>query len=581
MRWLKSSIFSKNSIRFKLAIGTLMMALPLIGLLHYYNFYTAHIVHEQVGSSNKNMMSLYMNQVDAGLESVDQYILNLISHNIDIQVMNQPRSDEDFVMAKMSVINKMDRDSLMYKAFVNSIFVYSPAQDSIAATMSDIGGNEYTVITKYIQNELFSSFEGGSVPIHWFVKQIGKEYYLFRLQPVGDLWVGAWVNVKTLQKPLSLIDMGKNGASLFLTDIGIPMTKREYLETRQLQLRPIAERSYQTGSSGQQYHVITESSLKGNFGLSAVVADETVLKNLPYLNTIVIIITIVGVLLIPLYFLYLRKTVLNPLNRIVYAMKRIGDGSLHTRIELSTTSDEFGIVNRSFNNMLNQIAALKISVYEEQLSKQKAELQHLQLQINPHFFMNTLNLIYSLALDKDFELIKDMTMRLVKHFRYMFRSNLTFVPLKDELEHVRNYLAIHELRYQQQFDCRIRVPETLLKAMVPPLIIQTFVENSLKYGSSIESPLVLNITVNMDDSELDPAMMIEIQDEGSGFTDSLLTMLNSGERIVDGQGEHIGAWNAWHRLRILYGDRSFIRYANHEPQGAQVLMRLPFLPDHS
>jgi len=99
-------------------------------------------------------------------------------------------------------------------------------------------------------------------------------------------------------------------------------------------------------------------------------------------------------------------------------------------------------------------------------------------------------------LDKDFELIKDMTLRLVKHFRYMFRSNLTFVPLKDELEHVRNYLAIHELRFQQKLNCRIDAPDPLLKAMVPPLIIQTYVENALKYASSVETPLSLDATMN-------------------------------------------------------------------------------------
>ncbi len=105
------------------------------------------------------------------------------------------------------------------------------------------------------------------------------------------------------------------------------------------------------------------------------------------------------------------------------------------------------MVNHTFNGMMEQIQELRIHVYEEQLNKQKAELQHLQLQINPHFFMNSLNIIYNLALVKNYALIQEMAISLVQYFRYMFRSNLTFLPLKDELQHIRNYIRIQELRF--------------------------------------------------------------------------------------------------------------------------------------
>jgi len=575
MRWLARRAFSRNSIRFKLAIGVIVTAVPLLALLYFYNFYAAWVVQNQVESSNTNMMSLYMNQLDAGLEAVDQYILNAISSNYDVKVMNDPRSEEEFVLALVKVSNQFDKDALMYRSFVNSIFVYSPDRDAIAATLSQVSSSEYMALNRYIRSSLLTSFEESDVPLHWFVRQIGSEYYLFRVQPMGRLWLGAWVNVRTLQQPLSLIDLGQDGASLFLTVDGVPMTNEAFIRERKIELKPIDQHAYQTGPNGR-YHVITQASTKGDFGLSAVVSDDSILQYLPYLNRIVIILTVIGALMIPFFFLYLRKTVLTPLNKIIQATKRIREGSLHTRIEPFHTSDEFLMVNRNFNEMIDQIESLKISVYEEQLNKQKAELQNLQSQINPHFFLNTLNLIYSLALDRDYELIKEMTMRLIRHFRFMFRSNLTFVPLREELEHVRNYLAIHEMRFQQTFDCRIEVPEELMKAMVPPLVIQTFVENALKHGSSIERPLKLNVTIRQDGAETDSGMIIVIEDAGEGFPEHQLPLLNAGERIEDEQGEHIGAWNVWHRLRLLYGDRSYIRFSNVEAGGARVMIRLPF-----
>lgn len=604
MRWWDKASFSRHSIQFKLVIGVFIIVLPLLALLHYYNFYTVKVVHEQVGNSNQGMMSLYMSGVDDGLESVNQYIYNLATSNYDLQVMNQPRDEDEFVLAKMRVSNKLENDSLMYTSVVNSIFVYSTERNSLAATLSEATSSEYAAVVNYMEQELFASttahqtgalpapeqdtvsneqqaistVEQHTLPVNWFAKKLGDDYYLLRIHPVGKLWVGAWVNMKTLQKPLALIQLGDDGSSLFVTAEGEPMTNAGYVAEHGLQLKALGQQQYKTGAKGK-YQVTTEASRNGDFGLAIVVSDHTILQNLPYLNGIVISITFVGVLLIPLVFMYLRKTVLMPLSKIIHAMKRVGDGSMQTRIEPFPTSEEFSLVNRIFNQMVEQIQALKISVYEEQLSKQKAELQHLQSQINPHFFMNTLNLIYSLALDKDYELIKEMTMRLVKYFRYMFRSNLTFVPLKDELEHVRNYLAIHELRYQRALSCHIEVEDALLQTMVPPLIVQTFVDNALKHGAANDQPFALHIVIRSDETADDPGMIIEIRDHGQGFAEHLLPLLNKGERIVDEQGEqHIGTWNVWHRLRILYGERSYIHYANELPHGAKVEFRLPFHP---
>lgn len=73
---------------------------------------------------------------------------------------------------------------------------------------------------------------------------------------------------------------------------------------------------------------------------------------------------------------------------------------MNLRIPEYQTSEEFEIVNQRFNSMMSQIEALKIDIYEERLSKQKTELQHLQLQLNPHFFLNSLNIIYNFAQEK-------------------------------------------------------------------------------------------------------------------------------------------------------------------------------------
>nr|WP_246427687.1 histidine kinase [Paenibacillus phyllosphaerae] len=567
----------------KLALGGLLTIGPLIALLHFYNYYAASVVHNQVSISNRNMISLYMQEIDTGLGNVDQYLVGLAASNYNVQILDRPRSEDDFVLSQLSLTNQLTTDLLMYKTMVNSIFVYSPERERIAAdAVDEVDMDEYDKVVQYIEDKLFTSGQEGRLSRAWFVRNIEGNHYLFRVLRSGDVWVGAWVNMQTLKSPLAYVNLGADGASLFLNEQNQPLTDIGYWQSHRLALTGEQKETFLTAGDDEDYLVVSEHSAKGDFSLAAVIPTATVLQNLPYLNRIVVFISVIGVLLLPAFFLFIRKVVLVPLNRIVAAMKRIGDGNVNTRIEPIRTSEEFTIVHTMFNRMMEQIEELKIHVYEEQLDKQKAELQHLQLQINPHFFMNTLNLIYSLALDRDYELIKEMTLRLVRYFRYMFRSNLTFVPLKDELEHVRNYIGIHELRYQQQLTTRIQVADPLLQAPIPPLVIQSFVENALKHAyPDGETVPVIEVVIDLDETEHGEYMRLMIRDEGKGFREDVLELLNAGQRVVDEQGEHIGVWNIWHRLRLLYGNQAEMAFWNDEPQGAIVQIRLPLYQEGS
>ncbi|WNS41830.1 histidine kinase [Paenibacillus sp. MMS20-IR301] len=576
-KWLLYPWTGRNSIRMKLALGVVLSAIPLLILLHYYNYYTVRVVQNQVSISNHNMISLYMKQIDKGLDTVDQYLLGLASSNYDVRNLGAPSSEDEYRLTQYWVSTKLNTDMMMYKTVVNSMFVYSLSRKELTDSIAGVGDAEYLRVSRYIGEELLVSPDPDEFSTGWFVKDIGGSHYLFRLLRAENAWAGAWVNLSTLQTPLAYINLGADGTSMFLDDRNQPLSDEGYLDAHKFKLAAGQPENGLAGSGGGKYLVVMQHSSKGNFSLAAIIPNATLLQNLPYLNRIVTGITIISILLLPVFFLYLRKVVLVPLNRILTAMKRIGDGNVNTRIEPYPTSVEFMAVHSTFNRMMEQMEELKIHVYEEQLSKQKAELQHLQLQMNPHFFMNTLNLIYSLALDKDYELIKEMTLRLVRYFRYMFRSNLTFVTLGDELEHVRNYTGIHELRYQQQLICRIEAPEQLLQVPVPPLLIQSFVENTLKHAyADVKELPVLEVQVSLDETGATPYMLITVKDEGTGYEESMLALLNKGERIIDGQGnEHIGIWNVWHRLRLLYGDKATLLFTNAEPHGAIVQLKLP------
>lgn len=564
-----------SSIRIKLIISFLSVAVPLIGLLIYNNFYAIHVVREQVSLSNKNMISLYMAQIDNNLEDVDKYLNSLVSISYETQIMARPLSDSDYILAKVKLADKLSADVLIYK--VTSFFIYSSSRqdllDIVKEENEDLAKKER--IRSFIR-ELVDKAHAEQLDLthQWFVQEIGDEYYLFRLQRLDELYVGSWVNIKTLMLPLNLINIGEKGSAVFATSQGEPMTNQEWVKSNGIDLSQNLDSYYLSGKK-DKYLIVGEKSHKGGFSLAALIPSDTILQNLPYLRRIVVIISFLGILLIPGFLWFLRRTLLIPLNRITSVMRRVRDGNTNMRIESNPRSEEFQLFHTTFNQMMTQIEELKIHVYEEQLSKQRAELQYLQLQIKPHFFLNTLNILYNLALVQDYELIKEITLRLAKHFRYMLRSNLTFIPLNEELEHVRNYIRIHELRFLQTLDLHIDEAPTLDNVHVPPLIIQSFIENSIKHATRMTEPLSICIKLELVDSIEDPHVLITIRDSGPGFPEEVLKELHAGNRVIDDEGEHIGIWNVWHRLRLLYGHRAQLRLENTVPSGALVQIKLP------
>ncbi len=568
--------FSWNSIRFKVVAGQLLVTVPLLALLLYSNFYSIRVVHNQVALSNKNLISLYMGQIDDRLTDADRNLMSLLTSNSETRSMDMPNSDNDYQLAKHNLSLRLSNDLLLTQS-TDGLFVYSVSRRDLLDVSRDvIDYQERYTVEQYLQRFLEEEPRIGDVSGYkWTVLPIGQDHYALRLLRAGDIYIGAWVNVKTLLIPLHLIDLGEEGSALFITGTGQPIASTKPLPDETINFTLGFQRYYMSGSR-ENLLVVGEPSRQGDFSLAAVIPDRQVLQKLPAITRIIEMVSFVSIGLLPLSLFFLRRILLVPLKRLIKVMKRINDGNVNVRIEDASASDEIRMVNQTFNSMMSQIEELRIHVYEEQLSKQKAELQHLQLQINPHFFMNSLNILYNLAQVKNYGLIQEMTLCLVRYFRFMFQSNLSFVALQEELQHVRNYIRIQELRFPNSLVCTIEAPDFLGKVPVPPLVIQSFLENAIKHSVSLEELVRLSVTVDLVESGLEPVVEIIIRDSGPGFSEQVLEEIRSGNRIVDEEGEHIGIWNVRRRLQLLYRGRASIRCYNGFPQGAVVEIRLPY-----
>jgi two-component system sensor histidine kinase YesM len=562
---------STRTLRFKLLFGFLLLVIPLVAFMIYNNLYAINVVRNQVAQSNKNMISLYMGQIDRNLEEAEKYLYTIAALETGLMVLEQPREQnaDRYAFEKIQLYRMMLKELSNYKT-MDMFFIYSPINDDLMT----VNGNEITynakIETESSLHELFQDKE--TIPDkQWFVHKVGNVYYLISVIKYGDMYIGALGNTEQLMVPLNLLDLGKDGQAFLVTETFEPMKDQEALKLSGIDLQ-FQNADYKLTGSNDEFLLMGELSSRGKFGLAAIIPDSMVLENLPFLRRIISMISIGALVILPIILFLLRKIVLVPVNRIIMAMRRIEDGNLDVRIRKQASAFEFEVMNESFNRMINQIQQLKVNVLEEQLNRQKAELKHLQMQINPHFFLNSLNIIYNLAQVKDYYLIQEMTHCLVQYFRFMSRSSTLLVSLHDEIEHTFHYLRIQELRFPDALTFRLDVPDSLAERRVPPLLIQAFAENAIKYALNTDRPTHIAILAEESDDRM---LHIRIADTGDGFKPEMLSLLQRGIDVSDEDGNHIGIWNARQRLGLLYKGLAGLAFSNAEQAGAVVDIWLP------
>ncbi|AKG34352.1 sensor histidine kinase [Paenibacillus durus] len=578
---LSSFHLTKNSIAFKLIICILVVLIPLSGLLIYNNYQAMQVVRQEVAETNREFVSVYMEHIDSRLDNLEFTLKSLMAQDEDLTIMMDETSGDQYQMAKSRLSQTLEKENDP-NLLTDMLFAYSiPNQEFIEVFDSEkTSYQERQQVRDYISalkpkgsgiNELF--------PKQWAVRQIGGQYYLLYILESGDMLLGTWIKADNLLKQFNLVILGENGKSLFATTSGEPMHKFSWLNGNGVDLSRKPGSFYLSGNP-VKYLVVGSPSSNGAFSLIALIPDSQIRENLPNVGRLSAFIMISFLIALSVVLLLLQKVVLAPLNHILKAMKRIREGDMKARIDSFDTSDEFLVVNETFNSMITQIQELRISVYEEQLSKQQIELQRLQLQVNPHFLMNTLNIIYNLSHLKDYKLIQEFTLCLVQYFRFMLRSNQAFVPLNDELHHVKNYIRIQELRFPGSFSWEIEIPDFALHVPVPPILIQTFVENTFKYAISSDKPIHLSISSQFVYFEHVPWLQITVQDNGIGFPGNVLQAIREGKPVIDEMGEHIGIWNAQRRVELLYNGQASLLFENKDPSGAVVTITIPIL-DHN
>lgn len=300
------------------------------------------------------------------------------------------------------------------------------------------------------------------------------------------------------------------------------------------------------------------------------------LVHVPFVLWIGLIISMATLMLSPFLYKRLRLDILQPMDTLRNAIDTLGtDSSYRIPPQSGKTSDDFLMIFDDFNRMAEEI---QVS-HEKDIKLLETEMDNLRLQVNPHMLLNSYNTIYALAESKNYPVIQDYTLCLVDYFRYVLRRGQQLVTIRQELEFVDNFIRIQRIRFPGRFSYVYQAEEECLNAQIPPLLIENFVENAIKYALEPREAIEIVVSVRKEQNKKGKdALHIAITDTGSGILPEVLERLKAHEPYIDESGKkHIGIYNCLRRIELFYGEEGEVNFSSEKGKGTQVYMVVPFL----
>ena len=321
----------------------------------------------------------------------------------------------------------------------------------------------------------------------------------------------------------------------------------------------------------RDFQFISSESMKYPFSVVAFIDRQAVRRiKVKYLT----ILTVVMVMLSSIYtfsLVYTKRIIIKPLRELMAAFGRIQDGDFDVRI-FHEPHDEFNYLYHSFNNSVSYIQKLIADIYEQENLIQNAELAQLQSQINPHFLYNSFFIINRMAKNEAYDQITRFVTSLARYYRFINKESKNFIPLKDEIAHMKNYIDIQQMRFSDKIAVKQEpLPDDIKEVTVPKLILQPLIENAYNYGlaDKLEAGLI-RITFKSDNSSVE----ISVEDNGDSADDVLIGQMRNQLTDNHNNGENHALFNIHKRLSLAYGNQYGLSVNQSSLGGIQVILKI-------
>lgn len=268
---------------------------------------------------------------------------------------------------------------------------------------------------------------------------------------------------------------------------------------------------------------------------------------------------------------FISDKISNPIKSLDGSVREIESGNLDVEI-VPSGSYEVEHLGKSIKNMLGRIKVLMSDLVAEHNAKRKSEFDTLQSQINPHFLYNTLDIIVWMIENENSDKAVNIVTALAKFFRISLSKGKNIITVKDEVEHVRNYLMIQNMRFKNRFEYSIDVDEKVLSYSSLKLMLQPLVENAIYHGMEfMDGDGEIDVKVFKEDDSL----YFTITDNGLGMSEDMVETLLSKDFVSSKKGSGIGVKNVNERIKLYFGSEYGLKVESEPDEGTKITIHLP------
>lgn len=518
-------------------------------------------IKQQNSEAIQNSVTFFQEETAQNLSAIQHFVQWTVLREPLVDAIEETTNDYEQFLAIQALQIRISNHQYATGSEFN-YFMYLEDQDMFFnASVLGISYYDYLKIKKFVINEVLNESQ---VSFEWHFTEIKDKTYMYYLLPYENRTFAAFVNVDDLFASLYNMNLGKSG-ELVVTDAEDHIIISEHNhEASSLSSLFYTVHSFEGADNDLPYNLKLYSDNFHNYGKL-------------FIFQLFVIITAIGIcVLLSALIVNMYRKVIKPIQEFSTNLANINDANALIDFEGSRVL-ELEQTNLQFKKLLHEINNLKISIYESELEKKRFQITFLQHQIKPHFYLNVLTTISSMAQLESYKDIESMVLFTTRYLRYLFQTDKEFLRIEYELAHIQAYLDIQKLRLGSFFTYSCSIEEECENAYIPPLLLITFIENTIKHNSSTGTQLKIQLSVTKEQAADFLYLKIDIVDSGLGFSQDVLNNLSNGENLPSTeQSSHIGISNSIQRLFLLYGEKYKISFFNEKTGGAHIQLLIPY-----
>lgn len=326
--------------------------------------------------------------------------------------------------------------------------------------------------------------------------------------------------------------------------------------------------------SQEKYVVVALNTLENEWTVIGFMPYARLVKNIQQIYLMILLVIILVLIAGMIATTVIARTITKNVSIIEQGMKNYESGRFEIRIKPSSY-DEIGLLALQLNFMGIKISELIRMVEEQEAAKRKSEYQTLQAQINPHFLYNTLGSIKWAAYRREEKETAASIDALIALLRFTIKRSMQILPLREEIDYIRNYIAIEQVRYGDALHMFYEIEDGVLDWNIPGFILQPFIENALIHGLDMAAEYP-RITVRA--YRKDSSMYLEVEDNGIGIDQETISQIwierDEKEHVYKGFNS-IGIRIVDERLHSYYGDEYRTVINSKEKEGTIITLVIP------